>query len=197
MPTGYTADVGDGKVTEFRDFALRCARGMGALIMMRDDPMDAPIPDEFKPSMHCLEVAEETDAEIRELEDADSESLAAMAEADFTESFVQWTQRRLNRKQQQQRYETMLGKVYSYQPPSPEHEGFKDFMREQLAESIRFDCSGQFDDRPQRLSAKEWKEKKLQELRQRRESSHKMHLEEVERTASRNLWIKQLRESLQ
>lgn len=26
MPTGYTADVGDGKLKDFREFALRCAR---------------------------------------------------------------------------------------------------------------------------------------------------------------------------
>jgi len=45
MPTGYTYPVQDGKITELRDFALLCTRGFGALIMMRDEPMDAPIPE--------------------------------------------------------------------------------------------------------------------------------------------------------
>src|SRR5690348_5408929 len=38
MPTGYTAEVAEGKVTDFRTFALRCARAFGATIMQRDDP---------------------------------------------------------------------------------------------------------------------------------------------------------------
>lgn len=37
MPTGYTASVQEGKVTEFRDFAMECARAFGALVMMRDE----------------------------------------------------------------------------------------------------------------------------------------------------------------
>ena len=50
MPTGYTASVADGRVTEFAPFALQCARAMGALIMMRDEPHDAPIPERFEAS---------------------------------------------------------------------------------------------------------------------------------------------------
>lgn len=49
MPTGYTAAVCDGKITEFPAFALQCARAFGALITMRDDAMNAPIPEEIKP----------------------------------------------------------------------------------------------------------------------------------------------------
>ena len=46
MPTGYTADIQDGKITTLREYALSCARAFGALIMMRDDPHDAPIADD-------------------------------------------------------------------------------------------------------------------------------------------------------
>jgi len=50
MPTGYTYPVVEGKITEFSDFALSCARAFGALITMRDDPHDTPIPETFEPS---------------------------------------------------------------------------------------------------------------------------------------------------
>ena len=35
MPTGYTAAVCSGEITEIKDFALSCARAFGALITMR------------------------------------------------------------------------------------------------------------------------------------------------------------------
>ena len=42
MPTGYTAIIEDKPGLTLREFALRCARGMGACIMQRDDNMDEP-----------------------------------------------------------------------------------------------------------------------------------------------------------
>lgn len=56
MPTGYTAAVEDGTITEFDDFAWQCARAFGALIMMRDDPMSAPIPQKFEPTAEHVEM---------------------------------------------------------------------------------------------------------------------------------------------
>jgi hypothetical protein len=40
MPTGYTAGVADGTITEFREYALLCARAFGACIMLRDEPVE-------------------------------------------------------------------------------------------------------------------------------------------------------------
>ena len=42
MPTSYT-EVLFERDQSFRDFALRCARGIGFLADMRDKPLDAPI----------------------------------------------------------------------------------------------------------------------------------------------------------
>src|SRR5262245_849411 len=43
MPNAYTAPVLDGTVTDFADFALRCARAFGATgVDMRDEPADVP-----------------------------------------------------------------------------------------------------------------------------------------------------------
>jgi hypothetical protein len=51
MPTGYTAKLYDGD-QKFQDFAMECARAFGALIEMRDEPMNAKIPETFEPSEH-------------------------------------------------------------------------------------------------------------------------------------------------
>ena len=50
MTTGYTDAVGKGEITEFKDYALLCARAFGACVSMRDEPLDAEIPEEFKPN---------------------------------------------------------------------------------------------------------------------------------------------------
>jgi hypothetical protein len=47
MPTGYTAPIADGMT--FEQFALGCARAFGALVTMRDEPSDAPIPERLEP----------------------------------------------------------------------------------------------------------------------------------------------------
>lgn len=52
MPTGYTAPIYEGKQITFPEFAMQCARAFGALIDMRDDPMDSPIPDAFVPDTY-------------------------------------------------------------------------------------------------------------------------------------------------
>jgi hypothetical protein len=49
MPTGYTAKLME-EGQSFPEFAMRCARNFGALIMMRDESLDVPIPEQFEPS---------------------------------------------------------------------------------------------------------------------------------------------------
>ena len=53
MPTGYTAYVQEGAT--FEEFVWRCARNFGALVTMRDEPTDVPVPDAFTPSKYHLE----------------------------------------------------------------------------------------------------------------------------------------------
>ena len=56
MPTEYTDAIADG--ISFNDFMMKCARGMGALIMMSDEPSDAPILEQFEPSDYCSTLLE-------------------------------------------------------------------------------------------------------------------------------------------
>lgn len=53
MPTGYTSPLYEGKEISFEQFALRCARNFGALVMMREEPLDTPIPEKFNPCEYC------------------------------------------------------------------------------------------------------------------------------------------------
>jgi hypothetical protein len=196
MPTGYTAGVQDGTIVEFSDFAMRCARGMGACITMRDDSTGTPIPEEFQPSQYSNERLVEVFAAIKELEEATDEQIAAMAAKEYQETHDRWANRVAEKRLTGDRYEAMLAKVRAWNPPSQDHEGLKKFMEQQLTESIPFDCPMRFDEEPQPVDAGTWHAKKLAELHEDVVYHKKNQAEEDGRVAGRNLWLRQLRNSL-
>lgn len=195
MPTGYTADVATGKVTSLRDYALTCARGMGALIMMRDMPMDAPIPERFEPSDFYAKELEAAKRQLAEIE-AMSESLAQIAaDAELSERKANAERSAADKREQRARYDEMLSKVSAWEG-SPD--GLKSFMMDQLSQSREFDCGG--DTWYQSLdpvSGPEWRAAKESELRKKIERYEAEHQSEVERTEGRNTWVAQLRAALE
>ena len=40
MPTGYTAGIADGTITNFEQYALRCIRAFGATMHLRDESLE-------------------------------------------------------------------------------------------------------------------------------------------------------------
>src|SRR5438309_7441629 len=93
MPTGYTADVGNGKVTDFATFALTCARGFGALITMRDDPMDAEIPDEFPVDEYAMRAYIADSERLNELRAMDAEEAERQADTAYTDALARYRER--------------------------------------------------------------------------------------------------------
>jgi hypothetical protein len=196
MPTGYTADVADGKVTDLKTFALRCARGMGALVMMRDDPWDKPIPARFEPSDYHTKLLAEKEAEYAEIFALTLDQSNDRAMQDH----VEWQEGRARyfagKDEQRDRYNAMIAKVEAWEG-SPE--GLKGFMLDQLRESVRFDAPSDreyYVGEPS-LDGAEWRSKRLTELLREIAYSEKAVAEELERTAGRNGWIAQLHASLE
>lgn len=141
MPTGYTADLYEGKDVTFEEFALGCARAFGALITMRDDDSQTPIPEQFEPSEFYANELREAQAELAEAEqrtDADWEALVLKSHEENLTRISGWKTRDAARKE---RYEGMLSQVEAWEPPTDEHQGLKEFMAEQLRSSIDFDTT--------------------------------------------------------
>lgn len=186
MPTGYTADVQDGKVTTLRDFALRCIRGLGVCVMMRDDPWDAPTPQAFEPhtKYHDEHLAAAKKL-LDELPGLPLEVCEARARAEFDAAMAYHTSSAAERALQKQRYEIMKARVEDWKIPE-EIAGLKTFMLEQLTQSIDFDCSESFREAPTRLTGERWREKQL-EAASRDVAYHTVEREkEIQRTAKRN-----------
>lgn len=194
MPTGYTADVADGKVTEFRDFALNCARAFVALVTLRDYPK-APIPAAFEPYTWNQDRLTEEEAKLKELESLTPEQAELRAFREYEETARE--HRRYNEENalKLERYETMLAKVRAWKIPSRDHAEMKKFMIYQLEESIRFDCSFCYDEQT-RLSGAAWLEDRIIETKSSIAYHTREWQKEVERTEERNRWIADLRASL-
>jgi hypothetical protein len=196
MPTGYTADVQDGKITEFADFAMQCARAFGACIMMRDDPADAPIPDVFEPCSYYADAIREDEAHLERLRAMNLDQRAVAAVEYNAAEFASWEKYETRKKETRQRYEHMLAQVRVWTPPTDDHTEMKKFMEEQLTNSIDFDCGGRQQPMPVPLKRDEWHHKEVAEVERRLARNREENVKEIERAAKRTAWVAALRKSL-
>lgn len=198
MPTGYTADVATGKITEFEDYAMGCARAFGALISMRDESGEAEIPDKFEPSEYNKNQLEKSRKELNELESLTIEQLDAKAKGEFEAAMKRNNESLVQIKEQQSRYEAMLEQANAYEPPTSDHIAFGEFIVDQLVKSIDFDCRTKYyeENKPVLLSGIEFKSKRKTELQRSIEYHTEEMQKEIERTERKNQWLADLRESI-
>ena len=195
MPTAYTHAVQDGTMTEFKDFAMQCARAFGALITMRDDPSDAPIPDGFEPSPWYAERVEQAKADIERLQVMTiDEQIRACNDANKA-AYDSWMRHKEKQDATRARYGSMLDKVRGWEPPTADHIELKNFMERQLIESINFDCNYSWPEpTPQKRS--EWYEKALARAQKELASAEEENAKEIARCQNRSKWLRDLRQSL-
>jgi hypothetical protein len=196
--TGYTYDLVE-KNLSFKEFVLRCARAIGYLIEMRDDPMDAPIPEEFEPDSFYLDRMYDAEQDLRYYE--------SMTEAEKIAEGKRIQARELNgyveslekAEKEDTILKEMLDKVRAWNPPTSEHEGLKNFMIEQLACSMHDSNAQSYKNWIKQTKSKN-PESYIDELIERSRENvpyyKKLYDKEVEQTAKKNAWIKALRDSL-
>lgn len=193
MPTGYTHPVCEGKITEFSDFALSCARAMGALIMMRDEPADAPIPDEFKPSDWNEKRLAEARQRLAEIEAMTPEQVATACDEYYAQQLRSHEEYEAKEELAEQRLSAMLEKVQAWAPPTNEHVRFKEFMVEQLTISMRGTYRAT---PPAKMTPSEWQQRQIDSLHRDIGYHAAEQAKEEERARGRTEWVKALRTSL-
>lgn len=198
MPTGYTHQIAGG--ITFKEFALSCAKAFGACITMRDQPSDAPIPDEFKPATYNSKAAAEAREKLAKVKAMTSLECEGAAKADFQKSLDHHTRSIEEDRKLEAKYRAMLAEVEAFNPPSDEHQNLKKFMREQILESIKFDCSTDYHEKEiaklKPAQGEEWRQAEIKVCLHVIAYHDEEQRKENERTASRNLWVSQLRSSL-
>lgn len=197
--TGYTHQLIEKKQT-FPEFALSCARAFGALIMMRDDPMDAPIPERFEPSAYCKEKCEEAKALVERLSAMTPQEQYAFGYAAKDEEIRTVLELHQRSNGQISVMADMLAQVESWEPPTEEHIELKQFMLQQLQDTIKFESmGGYYEKRLQGLRDKnphDFYQEELASARNDIEYHQRKYQEEVEGTEKRNQWLQELRASL-
>lgn len=145
MPTGYTAPIYEGeKYFTFEKFAMRCARYFGACISMREEPLDAEIDldKHFQPSDYykdALQTAEKAYQDF--LDNPPTEEQLGREYDEITEkNRKEFLEKKADYEQMMGRYRDMLRATKQWIPPTPEHNNLKDFMVQQLEDSLKFDC---------------------------------------------------------
>lgn len=196
MPTGYTAAIKDG--ISFEQYVWGCARGMGALIMMRDLPHDAPIPERFEASDYHVKALADATAQFKTLcgltrKQAETEAAKASREQMLSREAAMAKNDALRNK-----YQEILAKVVQWVPPTDDHKGFKEFMLEQLNSSIKFDCSNSYyiEHPAEGMTTDGWLAISIAKAERDIAYHTTEQAKEIERTEGRNAWIKALRESL-
>lgn len=192
MPTGYTSPVVDGKITEFKDFALSCARAFGALVEMRDAPMDAPIPDKLTQSTFytdALAKARDRLGELTSMGAAEAESEAAKW---YRQAVKYADEANARDDEERARLDAMAAQVRAWTPPSPDHREMKKFMLEQLDISQNTYRSPP----PVKRSGPDWLKAEIADAKRDVERYADERMKEMERHRDRSEWIRALRASL-
>jgi hypothetical protein len=195
MPTGYTADIAKG--ITFEQYALGCAKAFSALVMMRDDPADAPIPEAFKPNDYNSNALAEARKELARLTAMTDAECVDAERAEYSEHLQYLDDLAVKSRTLRRQYESMLAKVDAWEPPTRDHDKLKAFMRSQIMESMKFDCHDEsYITKPVNRTGEQWRADHIAKARKDIAYHEKPDAEERARTESRNLWVKHLRESL-
>lgn len=194
MPTGYTYNIKDG--ITFKEFTMQCARAFGAYVTMRDAPSNEPAPEKFEVSDYHIKGIKKAKKELSKLENFTTEEAIALRDKEYDQEVKENEKYADDNKTLKIKYIAMLEEVNKWNPPTPDHEGLKKFMIEQIKTSLDFDCMNLNTKPPTKLPVDKWllakKKKAIRDI----EYHEKEYKEELERVNERNEWIAKLKNSL-
>jgi hypothetical protein len=196
MPSGYTDQISKG--ITFEQYALSCARAFGACAEMRDEPFDKAIPAEFKPSTYHKDEFIKSQNELMKLEKMTIKEASALAKQDKDKSVMYNTETIKEKTKLLDKYVKMLTKVEMWNSPSKDHDEFKKFMREQIKQSIEYDCNTKYYEESvaKPLTGKEWLKLRIADAKKEIKYHAEEYVKAVKSAESRTKWVNLLRESI-
>jgi hypothetical protein len=196
MPTGYTAKLVESGQS-FEEFIFGCARAFGALIDMRDEPMDAPIPERFEIGGHYEKAFAKAKDKLAELQKLTPEQQLEFGASEKDRQVTSAEKYRGEAIHENTRINNMVEIVSKWEPPTKDHVELKKFMLQQLNTSLR--DSTYYGDQVEKLLKKDPK-KFYEEVVQSEENSVVYYAEEqakeIKRNMERNRWVADLRKSV-
>lgn len=196
MPTGYTYHIEEGRIADAKDFLMLCARNFGACIMMRDEPLDKPIPKEFEADTTYATWATNARKELELYKKMSLADAAQQCKSEYEAEVARVEKSKSKDRELMERYNKVLTEVKKWAPPTTGHTGLKKFAIEQI-EMCLPDLSYYDRQEPPKLQdAKRWLEERIKNCEDKIVQYEKQQEEENARTKSRNEWLRDLRDSL-
>lgn len=185
MTTYYTSPVLEKEGYTFEEFLWRCA---GAYFR------DGAVPDEVEVDPHHKNQVCAWQVKYLKLKELSPADVEREYEAFYQRRLKEHAECEASNLRAKKRYQAMLEKVASTEPPSAEHGDLWTFMKDQLTSSLEHDCHEESPpparEDPHQLHA---------ETLLRAEQSIKYHeaewKREVEQAATRQKWLKALRKA--
>lgn len=204
MPTGYTAGIMDGSTQSFGDFARLCARAFGATIHMRDESLSAPYVPRVPSDYHKKELAVER-KRLKRLRATSDASILRRYKKQHLDN-INYHKKRIDAKNlDAQQLNAFLEQARAYKPPTPDHQGIKNFMIEQIESTLDWDCNIKYDEEAVQksqllllnLNAEEIRQKLITDTLKNIDYHKKHHKEDMENCKSANKWVKQYYKSIE
>lgn len=196
MPTGYTSAIYEGENVSVQDYILKCARAFGATIMMKEESLDKEIPGRFEPDQFYKKRVDEKIKELQRIKGLTKEEIEN--EIKNNHDYILKANRERKEKNEilKNRYENMIAEVNKWEAPA-DHNNLKKFCLEQLEYSLKCDVSeSYYDEEIAKESTDEWLNRNIERCERDIKYYTDEWIKEVKRVEERNLWIKQLRDSI-
>lgn len=194
MPTGYTAKVQNGEITDPKEYILNCARNFGALIHMRDS--DSCEIEKRKVDNYYLERMESSIKDYQDFIKLSDDEIEKRINKEYDEAVLRQEKGLNSFYEHEKRYQDMIEKVSEWVAPTGDHVQLKDFAINQLKTSLEYDCSDylrkSYLKKIEKQTIEEYKASMIQNYLEDIEYNSKHYKEELERVKEVNKWIDEL-----
>lgn len=136
MPTGYTFKIGYDSYP-FEEFVWDCAKNFGAFSHMRDEPYGAKISFP-KESTYYQDRLDESRLELERFEAMTLEEAQIECDKYYEEIQISHRAHLAANKIEIEKFRAMRDKVNAWIPPTADHVELKDFMLQQLGETLYY-----------------------------------------------------------
>lgn len=203
MPSGYTSLIQNGQAKTFKDFAYACTRAFGACYSLRDRSLSIDFPvlpedDEIFDYSKKLDEAINDFLifdQLNEDEKHDQYILYIKSSLKFYENQLEEKKKLLSK------YQFFLDKAKQFNPPTDDHIAYKDFLIQQLKETISFDCDINYYqneiDRLKNLDFNDWVKVKYETLNNAINTYTELNHKNKDKGKSSQEWLNCIKETLE
>lgn len=135
MPSDYTRPIETGKITNAKDYIMRCARACNALAFMMDEPLDIPIPEVISTSTYYSDRLSDSKKELEKLKNMNSDDIHKAHVEEIEETCEYFMNSYKESKDKKEKYDAILKQLESWNPTNPSYQKLKEFAIEQIQES--------------------------------------------------------------